>query len=169
MNKAIKALCIVIAILLFSGGAAISQEKEPIVVGSIFDQVGFGAELGQGCLRGAQLAVKLVNEAGGIHGHPVKYTNIDAQSDLDLIVSAAMRLTEEMNVVAAAGGEDDSLTNAAGPVFQAHKTVYLTGAVTVPTCTQMGDYIFMVCYGDHFQGSCMLSGTSLETLMPSFL
>lgn len=142
-----------IAILLAVSPVAIGQQKEPIVVGSIWDLVGFGGEIGQACFRGAQLAVDLANASGGVHGYPIRYINIDGQSELDVISGAAKRLTEELKVLAAVGSEDDSLTSASGPVFQAHKTVFLTGPATTPTQTRIGDYIFMPAYGDHFQGA----------------
>ncbi len=151
MKRGIKVLPMLAAFLFLFSGVGVA--KEPIVVGSIWDLVGFGGEIGQACFRGAQLAVDLVNEAGGIHGYPVKYTNIDGQSELDVISSAAKRLTEELQVLAAVGSEDDSLTSASGPVFQANKTVFLTGPATTPTQPRIGEYIFMPAYGDHFQGT----------------
>jgi len=146
----------VILVLFFCFGTfslTFAQEKEPLLVGSIWDQVGFGGEIGQACYRGSQLAVDLVNEAGGIFGRKVEYNNIDGQSELDVIAGAAKRLAEEKNVLAAVGSEDDSLTSASGPVFQANGTVFLTGPATTPTQPEIGEYIFMPAYGDHFQGT----------------
>jgi len=146
----------VILVLLFcfgTFGVAFAQEKEPLLIGSIWDQVGFGGQIGQICYRGSQLAVDLVNEAGGIFGRKVEYINIDGQSELDVISGAAKRLAEEQKVLAAIGSEDDSLTSASGPVFQANGTVFLTGPATTPTQPEIGEYIFMPAYGDHFQGT----------------
>lgn len=151
--RTIKSLFILVVFLSLVNGVGVAKEKEPIVVGSIWDLVGFGGEIGQACYRGAQLAVKLVNKAGGIDGHLVKYTNIDGQSELDVIANSAKRLTEELQVLAAVGSEDDSLTSASGPVFQANKTCFLTGPATTPTQPRIGEYIFMPAYGDHFQGA----------------
>ena len=53
------------------------------------------------------------------------------------------------------GSEDDSLTSASGPVFQAEKCVFLTGSATTPTQPDIGEYIFMPAYGDHFQGTAV--------------
>lgn len=133
----------------------LAQQKSPIVVGSIWDLVGFGGELGQALYRGAQLAVELANDAGGIKGRKIQYVNIDGQSELDVIAGAAKRLTQELNIVAGMGSEDDSLTSASGPVFQAEKCVFLTGSATTPTQPNIGEYIFMPAYGDHFQGTAV--------------
>lgn len=131
----------------------VSYGTEPIVVGSIWDFVGYGAEIGQAAYLGSLLAVEQVNAAGGIFGIPVQYINIDGQSTLDVIAAAAKRLCEEFKVVGAIGSEDDSLTSASGPVFQANRTVFLTGTATTPTQPYIGEYIFMPAYGDHLQGS----------------
>jgi branched-chain amino acid transport system substrate-binding protein len=132
------------------GCFAAAQEK--IVVGSIWDFVGYGAEIGQASYRGSLLAVELINAQGGIWGIPVEYINIDGQSTLDVIAAAAKRLCEEFQVLGAVGSEDDSLTSASGPVFQANRTVFLTGTATTPTQPYIGEYIFMPAYGDHLQG-----------------
>ena len=153
MMKAIKSFFVLVVFLSLVSGVGAAKAQEPIIVGSIWDLVGFGGEIGQACFRGSQLAVKLVNNAGGINGHPVKYTNIDGQSELDVISSAAKRLTQEFKVLAAVGSEDDSLTSASGPVFQANKTCFLPGPATTPTQPRIGEYIFMPAYGDHFQGT----------------
>src|SRR5665648_120991 len=82
-----KTFTVILALLFCFGtlGVAFAQEKEPLLVGSIWDQVGFGGQIGQICYRGSQLAVDLVNEAGGIFGRKVVYINIDGQSELDVI------------------------------------------------------------------------------------
>lgn len=146
----------IVFLLIFLLGTlsmAFAQEKEPLLIGSIWDQVGFGGTIGQILIKGSQLAVDLVNEAGGIYGYKVEYINIDGQSELDVIAGAAKRLAEERKVLAAIGSEDDSLTSASGPVFQANGTVFLTGPATTPTQTEIGEYIFMPAFGDHFQGT----------------
>jgi branched-chain amino acid transport system substrate-binding protein len=142
-------------ILLVCSATGFAQQKTPIVVGSIWDLVGFGGEIGQGLYRGAELAAELANNAGGIKGRKIEYINIDGQSELDVIAGAAKRLTQELKVVAGMGSEDDSLTSASGPVFQAEKCVFLTGSATTPTQPDIGEYIFMPAYGDHFQGTAV--------------
>lgn len=149
---AYKVVLLLIFLLVISS-VTFAQKKEPLLIGSIWDLVGFGGPIGQNCFKGAQLAVDLVNEAGGIYGYKVEYLNIDGQSELDVIAGAAKRLAEERKVLAAIGSEDDSLTSASGPVFQANATVFLTGPATTPTQPSIGEYIFMPAYGDHFQGT----------------
>lgn len=155
-NRIIRGIMVLLAgILLVCSATGFAQQKTPIVVGSIWDLVGFGGEIGQGLYRGAELAAELANNAGGIKGRKIEYINIDGQSELDVIAGAAKRLTQELKVVAGMGSEDDSLTSASGPVFQAEKCVFLTGSATTPTQPDIGEYIFMPAYGDHFQGTAV--------------
>ena len=131
-------------------GAMAAEEK--IVLGSIWDQVGIAAPIGQSAYRGSQVAIALQNEEGGIFGRKVELYNIDAQSDATLIANAAVRLTNELKVPAAMGLEDDSLASAAGPIFQEAKTVLLVGTATTPSVPGMGDYVFLNAFGDDVQG-----------------
>jgi branched-chain amino acid transport system substrate-binding protein len=155
MERRVKGIILFFSLLMLVAlisGVAIAENEEPIVIGSIWSLVGAAAPLGQAHLRGSNLAVKLVNEAGGIFGHPIEYHNIDGQTDLTAISNATKRLTEELKVVAGLGSEDDSLTSAMGPIFQSHKTPLVIGSATTPTQTRIGDYIFMSAYGDNEQG-----------------
>ena len=141
---------------LLSGFAAFAAEA-PIVIGSIWSQVGVAAPPGQAGLRGGRLAVKIVNERGGVFGRPLELKNIDGQSDITVISNAAIRLIEEVGVVAACGLCDDSLVSAAGSLFQSGKTPFLVASATTPTIPSIGDYIFMVPFGDNYQGRAVAS------------
>ncbi len=140
----------------FAAGARAADDKpaanDEIVLGSIWDQVGIAAPVGQSALRGSQVAIELLNEEGGIFGRPVRLYNIDAQSDPTLIANAAVRLANELKVPAAMGLEDDSLASAAGPIFQKEGTVLLVGTATTPSVPGMGDYVFLNAFGDDVQG-----------------
>lgn len=143
-----------IAMVVLANGIVFAQDNK-IVIGSIWDSIGIGATSCQMQLQGARLAVKLVNDQGGIFGYPVELHNIDGQGKLDVISNAAKRLSEDIKVVAAAGSTDDSFTSAMGPVFQDHKTVLVVGSATTPTQTRIGDYVFMAAFGDNIQGLAM--------------
>ncbi len=133
-------------------GAGYAKADDKLVLGGIWDQVGIAAEIGQAGLRGAQLAIEVVNKEGGVFGRTVELYNIDAQSDPTLIANASVRLTQELQVPVAMGLEDDSLASAAGPIFQKAATPFLVGTATTPTVPGMGEYIFLNAFGDNIQG-----------------
>lgn len=150
-KRTLTSIAVVCCVAFLSISTACAVD-EPIVVGSIWSQVGVAAPLGQAGLRGSQLAVNVLNEKGGVFGRKLELRNIDGQSDTTVISNAAIRLVEEMKVVAACGLTDDSLVSAAGPTFQSNKTVFLVGTATTPTIPTIGEYIFMVPFGDNYQG-----------------
>lgn len=146
-------LCMVLlAAMTFALAPGARAAEAPVVIGSIFDQVGIAAPIGQGLLRGAQVAIEAINEEGGIFGRTVELYNIDAQSEPALIANAASRMVNELKIVACVGLEDDSLASAAGPIFQEARTVLLVGSATTPTIPSMGDYVFLNAFGDNVQG-----------------
>jgi branched-chain amino acid transport system substrate-binding protein len=142
-------------VMLFAGGqkaASAGAQPTDIAIGSVWSVTGVAAPLGQAQQKGSELAVELANDGGGIMGHKIVYQNIDGQSDTAIISSAAKRLAEERQVVAAIGGEDDSLTSAMGPVFQDAGVPFVIGSATTPTQPRMGSYVFMTAFGDNQQG-----------------
>ncbi|MDR2725828.1 MAG: ABC transporter substrate-binding protein [Candidatus Adiutrix sp.] len=150
MKKLLIAFCL--AMLFPIPLQAGAEEEKTIVIGSIFNQTGIAAPIGQSLLQGAQAALAIINEEGGIFGRKVELHNIDAESDPALIANAASRLANELKVPCVVGLEDDSLASAAGPILQEAKTVLLVGSATTPTIPGMGDYIFLNAFGDNVQG-----------------
>ena len=117
LRKKWKGFCATLCFVSFLSGAAAVAAENKIVIGSIWSQVGVAAPPGQAGLRGGRLAVKLLNERGGVFGRPLELKNIDGQSDTTVISNAAIRLVDEIKVVAACGLCDDSLVSAAGSTF----------------------------------------------------
>src|SRR6056297_2757034 len=101
-NKSLSLVISLVIMLFFASGIVFAQDNK-IVIGSIWDSIGIGATSCQMQLKGARLAVKLVNDEGGIFGYPIELHNIDGQGKLDVISNAAKRLSEDIKVVAAAG------------------------------------------------------------------
>ncbi len=157
LRKKWKGFCATLCFGSFLSGAAAVAAENKIVIGSIWSQVGVAAPPGQAGLRGGRLAVKLLNERGGVFGRPLELKNIDGQSDTTVISNAAIRLVDEIKVVAACGLCDDSLVSAAGSTFQSGKTPFLVASATTPTIPSIGDYIFMVPFGDNYQGRAVAS------------
>ena len=151
MKKFLVLLVTALLVGIFSAPAAKAEEGK-IVLGSIWDQVGIAAPIGQAAYRGAQVAIELVNEEGGLLGRKVELYNIDGQSDATLIANASSRLINELKVPCAMGLEDDSLASASAPIFQEAKTVLLVGTATTPSIPGIGDYIFLNAFGDNIQG-----------------
>jgi branched-chain amino acid transport system substrate-binding protein len=80
-----------------------TEELEPIVIGSIQDLSGPASEPGQANAWGAEYAVQVINENGGIDGRMLEIVTLDCKNDLDEGINAYRSLVDEHNVVAIIG------------------------------------------------------------------
>jgi branched-chain amino acid transport system substrate-binding protein len=72
--------------------------KDPIPIGYLPALTGPSSSTGSGINRGIQLAVKEINDAGGIDGRPLELITRDTQSDPTKAVNGAAELTRGQNV-----------------------------------------------------------------------
>ena len=75
--------------------AAAPAEGEPIIIGAVFDRTGWMAAYDDPPRSAAFLAVKVLNERGGILGRPVELIEIDGKTDPALVGTAARQLIEQ--------------------------------------------------------------------------
>lgn len=104
MVKRVLVLCslaLMVAILVTGCGSKTADKgtdtgsKEPIIIGSALCQTGIQAPLDEPALRGAQLAVDVLNEKGGILGREVKLIAMDGKSDPVTVGNVAKQLVEQ--------------------------------------------------------------------------
>jgi branched-chain amino acid transport system substrate-binding protein len=79
------------------------QAQDVIRIGGLLETSGVLAALGQPGLEGAELAIALVNAAGGVNGSKLELENINTESDNTKTVSAAKRLIAQKDIVALIG------------------------------------------------------------------
>ena len=65
--------------VLFHAAPAAAQDT--LMIGGALSQTGIQAPLDEPGLRGAQVAVKALNDAGGVLGRQVEFVNLDGKSD----------------------------------------------------------------------------------------
>lgn len=131
-----------------------AQEGEPIKVGAGFGITGGMSSLDEPGANGAMLAAKEINEAGGVLGRPLELIVRDSQTEPDVTAQIARQFIEEDQVVAAIGFNDSDSALAFGPVFQEAGLPYITAGATSPKLPdQIGDFMFMACFGDNTQAA----------------
>jgi branched-chain amino acid transport system substrate-binding protein len=101
-----------------------------------------------------QLAVKELNDGGGILGHPLEVFEYDNQSSALGSKNAAVQAIKD-KVIAVFGANRSSHSLGMAPVLQAAGIPMITPISTNPQVTLIGDYIFRVCFIDDFQGEVM--------------
>lgn len=81
------------AAALILGGPAAAQDDK-ILFGGALCLTGVQAPLDTPGFQGAQVAIKALNDAGGVLGKPVEFINIDGKSDPVVVGNAAIELIE---------------------------------------------------------------------------
>lgn len=148
------ALMLVAAVVAGCGGGTqgSTQSKEPIKIGFFAPITGPAAADGQSAMQAAKLAVKKINEAGGINGRQVELVDYDDNLDPKQAVNIAQKLTTKDKVVAVVSGSYSGPTRAAAPIFQNAKIPMISAYAIHPEITKAGDYIFRQSFVGTIQG-----------------
>lgn len=83
----------VAALLAFNGPA--SAQEDEILIGGALCLTGVQAPLDEPGFKGAQVAVKAINDAGGVLGRPLKLVNLDGKSDPVTVGNVAVELVDQ--------------------------------------------------------------------------
>jgi branched-chain amino acid transport system substrate-binding protein len=118
--------------------------EEPIKIGFFSPTTGFAAADGTSALNAAQLAVKFINDAGGVNGQPLELVYYDDAAKPDQAASIVRKLIEQDQVVAGISGSYSGATRAAAPVFQEAGIPMISAYAIHPEVTATGDKIFRV-------------------------
>jgi branched-chain amino acid transport system substrate-binding protein len=126
-----------------------------IVVGEYGSLTGTTATFGQSTHNGITQAFDEINAAGGLLGKKVKVLVEDDRSQPEEATTAVTKLINQSHVVAMLGEVSSSRSLAAAPICQSNKVPMVSPSSTNPRVTQVGDYIFRVCFIDPFQAPVM--------------
>lgn len=126
-----------------------------ITIGEFGSMTGGEATFGISTHEGIELAVKEQNAAGGIAGKVIKIASVDDQGKPEDAATAVTKLITQDHVPAILGEVASSRSLAAAPIAQQYKIPMISPSSTNPKVTEVGDYIFRVCFIDPFQGTVM--------------
>ena len=115
----------------------------------------FTAPTRSNTLKGAQLAERQLNLAGGVGGLPIAIIPRGGISGTEQAAEVAEELIARQGVVAIVGPNRSLYAVAAGAVAQEHGIPMVTTTATNPGVTAVGDYVFMAAFTDDFQGKVM--------------
>ncbi len=101
-----------------------------------------------------RLAVKELNDSGGLLGHPIEVLEFDNKSTA-LGAKQAAEEAVKARVLAVIGATRSSHSLGMAPVLQAAGIPMISPVSTNPEVTLTGDFIFRVCFIDDFQGEVM--------------
>ena len=96
-----------------------------------------------------------MNAAGGVLGRQLELITDDNQSKQGESATIVKKLIARDKVVGVLGEVASSRSLEAAPICQAYKTPMISPSSTNPKVTEIGNYIFRVCFIDPFQGTVM--------------
>ena len=103
----IAVLVVIIAMTVSSHKTSTAVSTQPIKIGAVLSLTGFAAPWGEYQKKGIELAVKTINDKGGIDGRKVEVTIEDDTTDGKNAVSAYSKLVNINNVQGVIGGVFD--------------------------------------------------------------
>lgn len=133
--------------------AAFAQDV--IKVGEYASLTGGNASFGQQSHKGTALAIDEINAAGGVLGKKLQLITEDDQSAAGQAATVVQKLISQDKVVAVLGEVASSKSREAAPICQQAGIPMISPASTNPKVTEIGDYVFRVCFIDPFQGTVM--------------
>jgi len=128
---------------------------DEIVVAEFASLTGATASFGQSSHKGVQMAVDEQNAAGGVLGKKIRLVTEDNQSKAGEAATVVRRMFSREKPVALLGEVASSRSLEAAPIAQQNKIPMISPASTNPKVTEVGDYIFRVCFIDPFQGAVL--------------
>jgi branched-chain amino acid transport system substrate-binding protein len=126
-----------------------------IPVGVYAATTGDQAAFGNATVMGVKLAAEEINDAGGVLGRKIRLVLEDDGGRPDQAANVVSKLITSDNVLAVIGENSSSNSIAAAPICQAAKIPMISPSSTNPKVTELGDYIFRVCFIDPNQGKAL--------------
>jgi len=147
-----KLLTVALTVTLLAGCA---KEENVIKIGEYGGLTGSTATFGISTKNGIDMATEELNAAGGLLNKRVEIIVEDDRCLAEEAASAVKKLITQDKVVAMLGEVASSRSLAGAPICQENKIPMITPSSTNPKVTEVGDYIFRICFIDPFQGEAM--------------
>lgn len=154
-----------VSLLLILAGCDSEEKLTDLRVGLIAELTGETSAVGISCKNAAELAVKEVNESGGLvigdRTYKVKLLIMDNAGKADASAAAARKLIESDRVVAIVGPNESRFAIPASDAAESGGTVLISPVSTTPRTTLDAGtggpkrYVFRACFIDPFQGQVL--------------
>jgi branched-chain amino acid transport system substrate-binding protein len=152
MARGVRAVAAVAAALAALACGPAAAQNTHLKVGQLTSLTGSAAGLGLAANIGARMAVKEINDRGGIMGRPIDLVVGDDQSDPTAAVNEARRLLESEKVEVLIGPQLSNLALATLPLTTKAKVLQFTSAGTLALSPDKGPYHFATLINSATQG-----------------
>jgi len=143
-----------IALAALGCGGSTTDE---LVIDEYGSLTGGDADFGQSTRKGVELAMDelMAKKQGKIGGLKVRVVVEDDQGKPEEAATVVQKLVNQDRVIAVIGEVASGRSMAGGPICQQAGVPMISPSSTNPKVTQIGDYIFRMCFIDPFQGTVM--------------
>jgi branched-chain amino acid transport system substrate-binding protein len=141
--------------LACAGATAGAAAPNTIKVGEFASLTGKEAAFGQASHQGTLLAIEELNATGGVLGRKLELITEDNQSKAGESATIVKKLISRDKVIALLGEVASMRSLEAAPIAQQAKIPMISPSSTNPKVTELGSYIFRICFIDPFQGVVM--------------
>lgn len=144
-------------LVLFALAGCGGSSTDELVIGEYGSMTGGDADFGQSTKKGVELALDelVANKQGKIGGLTVRVVAEDDQGKADEAATVVQKLINQDQVIAVIGEVASSRSLAAAPICQAAGVPMISPSSTNEKVTEVGDFIFRMCFIDPFQGKVM--------------
>jgi branched-chain amino acid transport system substrate-binding protein len=147
------------------------KAPDVIKIGGNFELTGGVAEFGKKGENGAKLAIKEINEKGGVLGKKIEYVGADNKSEAGESTAATTKLVTQDKVIGIIGPMTTGNTLGAIPVVTENKVPLITptgtnSKITVAEDGKLNTWLFRACFIDPFQGE-VAANFAIDTLKAS--
>lgn len=164
-KKCKRLLCSLAALSLLTIGIAgcggDKKAEDVIKIGANLEMTGTNATFGQSATNGAKLAIKQVNDQGGVLGKKLDLVVADNKSEAAEAAGAMQKLISQDKVsaiiapIASSSVIAGAQANMNGKVLAISPTASNPKVTVDPTTGKVRDYLFRAAFIDPFQGAVM--------------
>jgi branched-chain amino acid transport system substrate-binding protein len=129
------------------------KESDAIKLGGVFPLTGDVPALGAAMENGAKLAIKEINEAGGVLDKQIEFIVEDDQNQAATAPNAITKLIEQDKVTAVIGTYASKCSIPMSAIAKEAEVVMITpGSTNEKVTLEGGEYVFRACFIDPYQG-----------------
>ncbi len=147
------------AVIIFSGCAEktpLAEQANPtLYIGVIAPTEGDVWLYGRECIKGMTLAVKEINQTGGIKGVTLALKILNNDNDSLRSVQIVQELAKDSLVIAIVGPVTTNTVQAAAAAAEREKIPLLSPYSTNSAITEIGEYITSICFTDVAQAQTL--------------
>ncbi len=150
------ALAAALMIVPMAGCTKGEGSGDTVKIGGLAPLTGEVSQYGKAVDNAVQLAVKAINEKGGIlGGKKIDYICYDEKGDANEAINAYNKLAQTDKVVALVGDVTSKPCKAVAQKATADNMPMITPSGTAADITEVGENVFRACFIDPYQGQLM--------------